>query len=319
MKRLAVLTSGGDAPGMNAAIRAIVRASVYYNAEIYGVYRGYKGLMQGELVHMDAASVGDIVHKGGTILKSARSKAFKTEEGRSKAVEQLNAFGIDGLVVIGGDGSFMGAEKLNELGFPTIALPGTIDNDLNYTDYSIGFDTAVNTVLEAVTKIRDTSTSHEKATIIEVMGRNCGDIALHAGVSGGAESIIIPEEPVDTAEVIAKLRKGQKQGKEHQIIMLAEGANQAQLLQNELLERAEVNARVSVLGFIQRGGDPTGRDRILASKMGVRAVEMLLNGVSNHAVGIRHDKLYEIPIADALKEEKQLDEEMYKLTQILSI
>lgn len=318
MKRVAVLTSGGDAPGMNAAIRAVVRASVYYDVEAYGVYRGYKGLMEGEIVHMDAASVGDIIHKGGTILKSARSNTFKTEEGRTRAAEQLETFGIDGLIVIGGDGSFMGAEKLSELGFPTIALPGTIDNDLHYTDYSIGFDTAVNTVLEAVTKIRDTSTSHEKATIIETMGRNCGDIALHAGISGGAESIIIPEEPVDTASVIANLRKGQEHGKEHQIIMLAEGANQAQLLQAELLEQAEINARVSVLGFIQRGGDPTNRDRILASKMGVQAVEMLLNGDSNQAVGIRHDQLNAMPISLALQQEKSFDREMYKLTQILS-
>ncbi len=319
MKKIAVLTSGGDAPGMNAAIRAVVRAAVYYNIEIVGITRGFAGLIKGELIEMEASTVGDIVHKGGTMLKTARSEEFKTEEGRKKAYEILRENGVEGLVVIGGDGSFAGAQKLSEMGINTIGIPGTIDNDLAYTEYTIGFDTAVNTVLDAVTKIRDTSSSHEKATIIEVMGRNCGDIALHAGLAGGAESIILPEAQLGIEDIAKKLKQGKERGKLHHIIMLAEGSGIASQLQEEILEKAGVNARVTVLGFIQRGGDPTSFDRIIASKMGVNAVELLLKNESNKVVGIKDNKIFNMDITEALNMKKPFDNHMYKLTEILSV
>ncbi|MCE7792025.1 6-phosphofructokinase [Salipaludibacillus sp. CUR1] len=319
MNRIAVLTSGGDAPGMNAAIRAVVRSAVYFNLKVYGVYRGYKGLIEGNLIEMDASSVGDIIHKGGTILKSSRSEEFRTPEGRAKALKVLKEHQIDGLVVIGGDGSFRGAQELSEMGIKTIGIPGTIDNDLNYTEYTIGFDTAINTVLEAVTKIRDTSTSHEKATIIEVMGRSCGDLALYAGIAGGAESIIIPEEPGNIETIIAKIIQGKERGKLHHIIMLAEGSGNASDLQEKLLKQADVNARITVLGFIQRGGDPTSFDRILASKMGVMAVELLLNKKTNQVIGIKNNSLFNMDITESLTTEKTFNREMYKLNEILSI
>ncbi|MCR6110918.1 6-phosphofructokinase [Bacillus sp. A301a_S52] len=319
MDRIAVLTSGGDAPGMNAAIRAVVRAAVVFDMQIYGVYRGFHGLIEGDFIEMDASSVGDIIHKGGTILKSSRSEEFKTKEGRMKALSNLKEKGIDGLVVIGGDGSFQGAKELSDMGIKTIGLPGTIDNDLHYTDYTIGFDTAVNTVLEAITKIRDTSTSHDKATIIEVMGRNCGDIALYAGLAGGAESIIIPEDPISTDQVVSKLKAGKARGKQHHIIMLAEGAGQAADLQKVLLDKAEMNARITVLGFIQRGGDPTSFDRILASKMGIKAVELLRAGETNKVVGIKNNALFHMDINESLKATRLFDHDMIKMTEILSI
>lgn len=319
MKRIAVLTSGGDAPGMNAAIRAVVRASVYYKMEVYGVYRGYKGLIDGDLEPLYASSVADIIHKGGTFLKSARSEAFKEPHYRKQAADHLKANGIEGLVVIGGDGSFLGANKLSEEGIATIALPGTIDNDLAYTDESIGFDTSVNTVLDSISRIRDTSTSHEKPTIVEVMGRHCGDIALYAGIAGGAGTIIIPEEKTTTKDIIVKLDQDRKRGKLHHIILLAEGVQSAASLQSELQEQTGINARISVLGFIQRGGDPTSRDRILASRMGVRAVELLKDGLTNQAVGVRDNQIYHLAIREALAMKKSFDHEMYELTKILSV
>ncbi|UTR14897.1 6-phosphofructokinase [Salipaludibacillus sp. LMS25] len=319
MNRIAVLTSGGDAPGMNAAIRAVVRAAVVFEIQIFGVYRGFHGLIEGDFIEMDPSSVGDIIHKGGTILKSSRSEEFKTKEGRMKALSNLKEKGIDGLVVIGGDGSFQGAKKLSDMGIKTIGLPGTIDNDLHYTDYTIGFDTAVNTVLEAITKIRDTSTSHEKATIIEVMGRNCGDIALYAGLAGGAESIMIPEDPISTEHVVTKLKAGKARGKEHHIIVLAEGVGKAADLQKELLEKAEMNARMTVLGFIQRGGDPTSFDRILASKMGIKAVELLRAGETNKVIGIKNNALFHMDIGEALKATRSFNHDMINMTEILSV
>lgn len=319
MKRIAVLTSGGDAPGMNAAIRAVVRASVYYQIEIYGVYRGYKGLIDGNMEPLDASSVADIIHKGGTFLKSARSEAFKEQKFRKQAADHLKAKGIYGLVVIGGDGSFIGAEKISEEGISTVAIPGTIDNDLAYTDESIGFDTSVNTVLDSISKIRDTSTSHEKPTIVEVMGRHCGDIALYSGIAGGAGTIIIPEEKTTTKEIIAKLDQDRQRGKLHHLILLAEGVQSAASLQSELKEQTGINARISVLGFIQRGGEPTSRDRILASRLGVRAVELLMNGQSNQAVGVHNNQVYQMPIQEALAITKPFDHEMYDLTKILSV
>ncbi|PRO66897.1 6-phosphofructokinase [Alkalicoccus urumqiensis] len=319
MKNIAVLTSGGDSPGMNAAIRAVVRSAVYYNMQVYGIQRGYEGLMHGDIKRLTASSVGDIIHKGGTILKTARSPRFMTEEGRNQAFYQLRRHQIDGLVVIGGDGSFRGAQTLQGSGTATIGIPGTIDNDLAYTDYTIGFDTAVNTVLEAVTKIRDTSSSHEKTTIIEVMGRNCGDLAVYAGVAGGAESIIIPENPVTYEDVIHKLDEGRARGREHHIIMLAEGAGSASNLQQQIVEETGEEARVTVLGFIQRGGDPTASDRLLASRMGLRAVEELRAGTSDHVIGIDRGELFAESINTALTAESKGNEELMRLSSILSV
>ncbi|ADH99512.1 6-phosphofructokinase [Salisediminibacterium selenitireducens] len=319
MNKIAVLTSGGDAPGMNAAIRAVVSASHYHGIEVYGVYRGYKGLMDGSIQPLTTESVAGVIHKGGTILKSARSEEFKQPENRQKGIDQLRSLGIKGLVVIGGDGSFIGAQKLAEEGIATIALPGTIDNDLAYTDETIGFDTAVNTVLDAITKIRDTSFSHEKPTIIEVMGRYCGDIALYAGIAGGAGTIIIPEEKGTKDQMIEQIRQGHEKGSLDHIIMLAEGVQSASSLQSELKEKYGISSRISVLGFIQRGGDPTSRDRILASRMGVEAVELLKNGHSGRAVGIRNNQIYHLSISHALKKEKTIDQSMYHLTNLLSL
>jgi len=319
LKKIAVLTSGGDAPGMNAAIRAVVRACVYYDIVPYGVRRGYEGLIHSDIKKLSASSVGDIIHKGGTFLKTARSQEFMTKEGREKAAASLRALGIEGLVVIGGDGSFRGAERLTEEGIATIGIPGTIDNDLAYTDFTVGFDTAVNTVLHAVTKIRDTSTSHEKTTIIEVMGRYCGDLALYAGIAGGAESIIIPEDPVSTQDVVNRLNKGKERGKMHHIIMLAEGSGNASKLQEDLLREAGENSRITVLGFIQRGGDPTSADRILASRLGIEAVELLRREESGLAVGVRHSSVFSMPISEAMKQKKKLDHSMYNMAEILSV
>ncbi|MBF8984083.1 6-phosphofructokinase [Lutibacter sp. B2] len=319
MRTIGVLTSGGDAPGMNAAIRAVVRTGIYHNVKVMGIENGYNGLINGDIKEMDLSSVGDIIHKGGTILKTARCEEFRTEEGRKKGINVLNVFGIEGLVVIGGDGSFQGAQKLSQEGIKTIGIPGTIDNDLGYTDYTIGFDTAMNTVLDSISKIRDTSASHGRANIIEVMGRHCGDIALYSGLAGGAESIIIPEQNYNIDEICRKLIKGKSRGKLHSIIMLAEGIGNAFEFGNEIGEKTGIDTRVTVLGHTQRGGSPTAFDRILASKMGAKAVEVLLNGKSGRAVGIKDNKLFAMDIDEVISTKKEFDEEMYELTKILSI
>ncbi|WP_069648947.1 6-phosphofructokinase [Caloranaerobacter ferrireducens] len=319
MKTIGVLTSGGDAPGMNAAVRAVVRTAIYNGLKVMGVKQGYNGLISGNIEEMNLSSVADIIHRGGTILRTARCEEFKTEEGRKKALTVLKVFGIEGLVVIGGDGSFQGAKKLSELGVPTIGIPGTIDNDLGYTDYTIGFDTAVNTVLDAISKIRDTSTSHGRAVIVEVMGRHCGDIALYAGLAGGAESVIVPEEGFDIDDVCKRLIQGRNRGKLHSIILLAEGVGKAYELGEEIQEKTGIETRVTVLGHIQRGGSPTAFDRILASKMGAKAVELLLEGKSGRVIGVKGNELFDMDIDEALALEKNFDKGMYNLTKILSI
>ncbi|NJP37327.1 6-phosphofructokinase [Alkalicoccus luteus] len=318
MNKLAVLTSGGDAPGMNAAVRAAVRAGIYYNYEVYGVKRGFEGLINGDLEKLNASSVADIIHKGGTFLKTARSQAFMTPEGRKKAVDMLTSMDIRAVIVIGGDGSFRGAEALSREGIQTIGIPATIDNDLAYTDFTIGFDTAVNTVLQAVTNIRDTSSSHEKTTIIEVMGRNCGDLALYAGAAGGAESIIVPEKPFTIKEIGEKIRRGRSRGKLHHILMLAEGAGSAVDIQRKLESETGEKSRITVLGFIQRGGDPTASDRLLASRMGLKAVEACKNGTDSSLIGIRNNDLTITKIDEALSYKKRDDGELTRLTEILS-
>lgn len=319
MKKIAVLTSGGDAPGMNAAVRAVARSAIYNGCKVYGVNRGYRGLIDGDLFEMDLSSVGDIIHRGGTILKSARCLEFIEEEGRQKALNVLKVFGIDGLVVIGGDGSFKGAQKLSEMGFPAIGIPGTIDNDLAYTDYTIGFDTALNTVIDAITKIRDTSYSHERLSIIEVMGRHCGDIALYAGLAGGAEIIIIPEADYNEDDICKKLIQSKNRGKAHSIIMLAEGIGGSQELAERIKDKTGIESRATILGHIQRGGSPSAFDRIIASQMGAKSVELLMGGKSSRVVGIKNNSIIDMDIHEALDIERKLNKDIYKLVDILSI
>ena len=318
MKKIAILTSGGDAPGMNAAIRAVTRAALDKGLEVAGIERGYAGLLGGEFVPMNRTSVSDIIQRGGTILRTARCLEFKQEEVRKRAVKILKAYGIDALVVIGGDGSFTGAKLLSKLGVKTVGLPGTIDNDLAYTDYTIGFDTTLNTVLDAVNKIRDTSNSHERVSIIEVMGRHCGDIALYSGLAGGAEAILVPEKGFDKDELCRTIMEGKRNGKTHNLILLAEGIGGAFELAKEVQEVTGIETRATVLGHIQRGGSPSAFDRILASRMGARAVDVLLEGKTSRVIGIRDNKIIDDDIDEALAMERKFDEELYEVAQVLS-
>ncbi|MFK3938219.1 6-phosphofructokinase [Alkalihalobacillus sp. NPDC078783] len=319
MKRIGVLTSGGDSPGMNAAIRAVVRKAIYHDIEVYGIYYGYAGLIAGDIKKMELGSVGDIIHRGGTMLYTARCEEFKTLEGQQKGIEQLKKFGIEGLVVIGGDGSFQGAQKLTGHGFPTIGVPGTIDNDIPGTDFTIGFDTALNTVIDAIDKIRDTATSHERTYIIEVMGRHAGDLALWAGLADGAETILIPEADYDFDQITYRLKRGQERGKKHSIIIVAEGVGSGMEFGQRLKEATNMETRVTVLGHIQRGGSPTGADRVLASRLGAKAVDLLLAGKSGVTVGIQQNKLVYHDIDEALSKKHTVDLDMYMLSQELSI
>ncbi len=319
MKTIGVLTSGGDAPGMNAAIRAVVRSGIYNNFRIMGIRQGYSGLIEGEIDDMNLSSVADIIHRGGTTLRSARSDEFKTEKGFKKALNVLNIFGIDGLVVLGGDGTLKGARELSNAGIPTIGIPCTIDNDCGYSDYTIGFYTAVETVVDAISKIRDTSTSHGRANVIEVMGRNCGDIALYAGLSGGAESIIIPEVEFDIDDVCKRAIQGKNRGKLHHIIVLAEGVGNAYDVSKSINEKTGIDTRVTILGYIQRGGTPTSFDRILASEMGNKAIDLLKEGKSGRALGVKCNKIIDLDINEALEIKKVFDSEMYNTAKILSI
>lgn len=319
MKRIGVLTSGGDSPGMNAAIRAVVRKAIYHDLEVYGIKNGYQGLMDGNIERMTLGSVGDIIHRGGTILFSARSEEFKTDEGQFRAIEQLKKHNIDGLVVIGGDGSFQGAKKLTEKGFPCIGVPGTIDNDIAGTDYTIGFDTSLNTIIDAVDKVRDTATSHERTYIIEVMGRDAGDLALWAGLAVGAESILIPEEKEEFSSIVQRLKSGHDRGKKHSIILLAEGVGSGFEFGKRIEEVAQLETRVTVLGHIQRGGSPTGQDRVLASRLGARAVELLIENQGGRMVGIQKNVLVDYTFDKVFNVEHTIDKGMYKLSKELSI
>lgn len=318
MKKIGVLTSGGDSPGMNAAIRAVVRKAIYHGLEVAGIFHGYQGLIDGNIKPLERGDVGDIIQRGGTMLYSARCLEFKEEAGQLKAIEQLRAHEIDGLVVIGGDGSYRGAKALTKRGIPCVGVPGTIDNDIAGTDYTIGFDTALNTVIEAVDKIRDTATSHDRSFIIEVMGRDAGDLALWAGLAGGAETILIPEEPHDLKDMAERLKRGRDRGKKHSIIIVAEGVMSGQDLQVKLLEMG-IETRVSVLGHIQRGGSPTARDRVLASQMGAKAVELLLQNNGGKAVGMRNHEIIAHDFDEVFEESPEFDNEMYKLSKELSI
>lgn len=319
MKTIGILTSGGDAPGMNAAIRAVVRCGIQKGIKVMGINRGYNGLINGELFEMNRYSVSDIIQRGGTILKTARSEEFRTPEGRKKAYNVLKVFGIEGLVVIGGDGSFNGAQKISqEFDIKTVGIPGTIDNDLTYTDYTIGFDTALNTVLDAINKLRDTSTSHERVSIVEVMGRHCGDIALFASIAGGAEAVIIPEENYSLDNLCKTILEGKQRGKVHNLIILAEGVGEAECLAKEIEEVSGIETRSTVLGHIQRGGSPSAFDRILASRLGNRAVEVLCEGKSQRVVGIKDNKIIDVDITEALNMKKVFDKDLYELSRILS-
>ncbi|WP_432358140.1 6-phosphofructokinase [Sporosarcina sp. UB5] len=320
MKKIGVLTSGGDAPGMNAAVRAVVRKAIYEGFEIAGVFNGYQGLIQGKIEMLQLGSVGDIIQRGGTMLRSARSPEFMTEEGRKKAVSQLKKHEIDGLVVIGGDGSFRGAFELGKMGIPCVCVPATIDNDIHGTEFTIGFDSALNTVIDAIDKIRDTATSHERTFIIEVMGRDAGDLALWAGLAGGAETILIPEEDFSLYEIISRLKSGTGRGKKHSIIIVAEGVMSGSALADLLKEKAGIETRVSVLGHIQRGGSPSARDRVIASQYGARAVEVLREGRGGVAIGMQNHKVvdYDLEIVFA-PTDHTLDSGLYKLSKELSI
>ena len=319
MKKIAVLTSGGDAPGMNAAIRAVVRTAIHNGIEVMGVQRGYSGLINGELFSMDKTSVSDIIQRGGTILRTARCPEFKNEEVRKKAAKILKAYGVDALVVIGGDGSFTGAKLLSKLGIKTIGLPGTIDNDLAYTDFTLGFDTALNTVVDAINKIRDTSTSHERVSIVEVMGRDCGDLSLYAGIAGGAEAIIIPEMGEFDKDALCKtILEGKNNGKMHNLVILAEGIGGAFELAKYVEEVTGIETRATILGHIQRGGSPSAIDRVLASRMGAKAIEVLLEGKTSRVIGIKDNKIIDQDIDEALAIESKFDTELYDIAQILS-
>lgn len=320
MKTIGVLTSGGDSPGMNAAIRATVRTAIFKGMKVYGIERGYEGLINGDIKEMTVSSVSDIIQRGGTILRTARSEAFMTPIGFKRAMDMLRNFEIDALVVIGGDGSFAGAAKISKEGISVMGLPGTIDNDLAYTEFTIGFDTAVNTVLSMIGNIRDTSSSHERSTVIEVMGRNCGDIALYAGLAGGAEYILVPEVEIDINALCRKIIQGKKRGKLHSIIIRAEGVKISSTeLAALIAERTGLETKVVVLGYTQRGGSPTASDRILASRMGFRAVELIEEGISNRAIGIKGAKITDCDLEEALLMERTVSPGLMELSDVLSI
>jgi 6-phosphofructokinase 1 len=323
IKKIGVLTSGGDSPGMNAAIRSVVRTCAYHNIECIGIYRGYQGMIEGDFKEMGPRSVKDIVNKGGTILKSARSKEFMTIEGRKRAHENLVKTGIQALVVIGGDGTFTGAEVFNaEFNFPVMGIPGTIDNDIYGTSHTLGYDTALNTVVEVIDKIRDTASSHNRLFFVEVMGRDAGHIALNSGIGAGAEEILIPEEDLGLERLLESLQKSKAAGKSSSIVVVAEGDKLGKTV-FELKDYVEENmpeydVRVSVLGHMQRGGAPSCFDRVLASRLGVKAVESLLEGKSNYMVGILNDSICLTPLEQAIKGNTEIDKELLRVSDIMS-
>ena len=319
MKKIAILTSGGDAPGMNAAVRAAVRTGLSMGMEVFGIERGYEGLLDGEIRKMEWHSVGDILQRGGTILRTARSERFREAKWQKHAVDMLQTFGIEGLIVVGGDGSFHGGLELDRLGVTVMGIPGTIDNDLGCTDYTIGFDTAVNTVLSMISNLRDTASAHERTTIVEVMGRHCGDIALHAGLAGGADVILVPEMETDINMVCRRVLRGQQSGKLHSIIMKAEGVDMSvQQLAEIIEERTGREVRSVVPGYIQRGGTPTGRDRMLASVMASKAVKLLYDDERSKAIGIINNEITAVDLADALEMKKEFRKNLYEIAEILS-
>lgn len=319
MKRIGLLTSGGDAPGMNAAIRAVVRSGLYFGMEVYGIERGYAGLIDDNLIKMEMRSVSNIVQCGGTRLRTARCLEMTTLEGQKKALDTLEKHGIEGLVVVGGDGSFRGAKVLSEYGVPTIGIPGTIDNDLEYTDYTLGFDTAVNTCLDIINKLRDTMTSHERISVVEVMGRHCGDIALYSGIASGAEIIVVPEIAFDIAEIVSRINHSRANGKHSNIIVIAEGVMSAEKFANQLQEVTHYDVRPTCIGHVQRGGSPSMADRMLAAQFGNKAVRLLNDGIGNRVVGIRDNKIIDMDIIEAVSMKKTFNYELYETLQMISM
>lgn len=320
IKKIGVLTSGGDAPGMNPAIRAVVRAGIHFGFNVFAIKKGYHGLIHGDIEEMSLRSVSDIIHRGGTILQTARSHKFTTEEGLQKAVSMLNVFEIDAIVVIGGDGSYRGACDLSKKGIPVMCIPGTIDNDIGSTDYTIGFDTALNTVRDSIDKIRDTSYSHERCSVIEVMGRRAGYIALNVGIAGGSEVILIPEKPFDiNKDIIKPIIEGKNRGKRHYIVVVAEGVGSAIEIANKIDKLTDLDTRTTVLGHIQRGGSPSTYDRVIASLMGYKAVEFLKNGIVNQVVSLKNNKIVNIEINEALSMKKEIDDELIIINKVLAL
>ncbi len=319
MKKIAVLTSGGDAPGMNACVRAVTRAGIYYGLEVYGVEAGYQGLVDGNFTKLGVRDVGNIIQQGGTMLKTSRCKSFMTRGGFAKAVNNLKNNGIDCVITIGGDGTFHGALELKKAGINVIGIPATIDNDLGYTDYCLGFDTAVNTVVDALNNIRDTSMAHERLCVVEVMGRNCGDIALNAGIGAGAEVILVPEVKYPEKEYLKKLVASNESGKKGSIVVVAEGVAKADEILAKIKKHTKLEGRAMSLEYVQRGGAPTARDRVLGSQFGLRAIELLLKGKSGVLLGVEDDKIFDMEIEEALGKAKSLDLDKYRLTDIISI
>lgn len=319
MRRIGILTSGGDAPGMNAAIRAVVRIAIYHGLEVVGVRRGFSGLIAGDIMPMQLGSVADIIHRGGTVLRTSRTPEFLEKAGQEKAVSNLQAKGIDALVVIGGDGSFRGALALDGYGVRTVGIPGTIDNDIPGTENCIGFDTAINNATDAINKVRDTATSHERIYVIEVMGRSSGHIALAAGLAGGAESILVPEMPYNLDEVCERLVRGVKRGKLHSIILVAEGAGSAPEVGEAIKGKTNMETRITILGHLQRGGTPTAYDRMLASRLGAAAVGILLEGLQGKMVGLVSGEIRITSFEEVFRQEKPFPEDLYKLATILAI
>lgn len=320
MPKIALLTSGGDAPGMNACIRACVRYAIYKDVDVYGVERGYRGLIENDLNLLSSRSVSGIIQRGGTILHTARCPEFTDEEYQKQAAETLRAYGIDSLIVIGGDGSFRGARALSDnCGINVVGIPGTIDNDLAYTDYTLGFDTSVNTVLWAINALRDTMGSHDRVSLLEVMGRNCGDIALYAAVAGGAEYVLVPEVPYDIDEIASSIRFSQKRGKTSNMIILAEGAGNKEEICARIKEKTGISVKTTTLGHIQRGGSPTMSDRVLAAKFAVRAIDLILAKQTNRVIGVKNNQIIDVDITEALAMPRTFDKELYDIAHVLSL
>ncbi len=319
MKRIGVLTSGGDAPGMNAAIRAVTRTALYKGMEVVGIRRGYNGLINGDVFDMNVRSVSSIIQRGGTLLFTARCPEFKTEEGLQKAVAACKELGIEGLAVIGGDGSYRGAGDLSARGIPCIGIPGTIDNDISSTDYTIGYDTAMNTVMQLVDKLRDTAHSHDRCSVVEVMGRHAGYIALNTAVACGATEVLCPERKYNLDDIIAKMQRTRLTGKQNFIIIVAEGIGNSEEIAKYIESKTGIESRATILGHVQRGGSPTVRDRVLASQMGYYAVNLLEQGIGNRVIGIRGDKLVDYDIHEALKMQKPFEDDLYDISGIINI
>lgn len=319
MKKIGVLTSGGDAPGMNAAVRAVVRAALQKNMEVVGIYRGYNGLINGDIRPLDATSVSDIIQRGGTMLYTARCLEFKEKEGVEKAAKTCRDNGIEGIVVIGGDGSFRGAADLSAAGIACIGLPGTIDNDIAMTEYTIGYDTAMNTAMALIDKLIDTACSHDRCSVVEVMGRRAGYIALNTGIACGATAIITTEMPYDINDVAKKISASKKIGKNHFIVVVSEGVGNSQKIAEEIHEYVHIDCRATILGHVQRGGAPTLRDRVEASRMGYYAVELLENGKSNRVVGLQHGDVVDVDIQEALSMTKEFPKDLYRIANEIAI